>query len=182
MAYDRPVVGYGANCVNTLRLWAAAAPESFDFAEFSQGDFAGSVLANVAAESVTRVLYPDDSTEAGRTLRFVQQYFLVSCSLQDIMARLLRSKDVNWSTLPELVAVQMNDTHPALCVAELMRILLDQVNLPWEQAWDITVRTLAYTNHTLLPEALEKWPVGLLETIIPRQLEIIYEINRRFLG
>ena len=182
MAYDRPVVGYGANCVNTLRLWSAAAPESFDFAEFSQGDFAGSVLANVAAESVTRVLYPDDSTEAGRTLRFVQQYFLVSCSLQDIMARLLRSKDVNWSSLPELVAVQMNDTHPALCVAELMRILLDQVNLPWEQAWDITVRTLAYTNHTLLPEALEKWPVGLLEAVIPRQLEIIYEINRRFLG
>jgi starch phosphorylase len=181
MAYDRPVVGYGANCVNTLRLWAAAAPESFDFAEFSQGDFAGSVIKNVAAESVTRVLYPDDSTEAGRTLRFVQQYFLVSCSLQDIMARLLKSPNVNWSSLPDLVAVQMNDTHPALCVAELMRILLDQAHLPWDQAWDITLRTLAYTNHTLLPEALEKWPVGLFETLIPRQLEIIYEINRRFL-
>ncbi len=181
MAYDRPVVGYGANCVNTLRLWRAAAPESFDFAEFSQGDFAGSVINNVAAESVTRVLYPDDSTEAGRTLRFVQQYFLVSCSLQDIMARLLKSRDVNWSKLPDLVAVQMNDTHPALCVAELMRILLDQARLPWEQAWDITLRTLAYTNHTLLPEALEKWPVSLFETLIPRQLELIYEINRRFL-
>ena len=181
MAYDRPVVGYGANCVNTLRLWAATAPESFDFAEFSQGDFAGSVIANVAAESVTRVLYPDDSTEAGRSLRFVQQYFLVSCSLQDIMARFLKSKNVDWSLLPDLVAVQMNDTHPALCVAELMRILLDQAHLPWEQAWDITLRTLAYTNHTLLPEALEKWPVTLLEALIPRQLEIIYEINKRFL-
>jgi glycogen phosphorylase len=181
MAYDRPVVGYGANCVNTLRLWAAAAPESFDFAEFSHGDFAGSVIANVAAESITRVLYPDDSTEAGRTLRFLQQYFLVSCSLQDIMARLLKSRDVNWSSLPELVAVQMNDTHPALCVPELMRILLDQTHLPWDQAWDITLRTLAYTNHTLLPEALEKWPVSLFEAFIPRQLEIVYEINRRFL-
>jgi starch phosphorylase len=181
MAYDRPVVGYGANCINTLRLWAAAAPESFDFAEFSQGDFAGSVIANVAAESVTRVLYPDDSTEAGRTLRFVQQYFLVSCSLQDIMARFLKSKDVNWSALPDMVAIQMNDTHPSLCVAELMRILLDHVRLPWEQAWDITLRTLAYTNHTLLPEALEKWPVTLLEAIVPRQLEVIYEVNRRFL-
>ncbi len=181
MAYDRPVVGYGANCVNTLRLWAAAAPESFDFAEFSQGDFAGSVINNVAAESITRVLYPDDSTEAGRTLRFLQQYFLVSCSLQDIMARLLKSKDVNWLSLPDLVAVQMNDTHPALCVPELMRILLDQAHLPWEQAWDITLRTLAYTNHTLLPEALEQWPVSLFEVLIPRQLEIIYEINKRFL-
>jgi glycogen phosphorylase len=181
MAYDRPVVGYGANCINTLRLWAATAPESFDFAEFSHGDFAGAVIDNVAAESVTRVLYPDDSTEAGRTLRFVQQYFLVSCSLQDIVARFTRSNDVDWSTLADRVAVQMNDTHPALCVAELMRILLDQAGLPWDQAWDITLRTLAYTNHTLLPEALEKWPVSLFEALIPRQLEIIYEINRRFL-
>ena len=181
LAYDRPVVGYGAKCINTLRLWAAAAPESFDLAEFSHGDFAGAVIDNVAAESVTRVLYPDDSTEAGRTLRFLQQYFLVSCSLQDIVARFTRGQSPNWSTLPERVAVQMNDTHPALCVAELMRILLDQVHLPWDEAWDITLRTLAYTNHTLLPEALEKWPVALFETLIPRQLEIIYEINRRFL-
>jgi glycogen phosphorylase len=181
MAYDRPVVGYGANCINTLRLWAAAAPESFDFAEFSHGDFAGAVIENVAAESVTRVLYPDDSTEAGRTLRFVQQYFMVSCSLQDIIARFSRSGDVNWSSLPERVAVQMNDTHPALCVAELMRILLDHAGLSWDEAWEITLRTLAYTNHTLLPEALEKWPVGLFEILIPRHLEIVYEINRRFL-
>jgi glycogen phosphorylase len=181
MAYDRPVVGYGANCVNTLRLWAAAAPHSFDFGEFSHGDFAGAVMNNVAAESITRVLYPDDSTEAGRTLRFLQQYFMVSCSLQDIVARFCRSGEDDWSRLPQRVAVQMNDTHPALCVAELMRILLDQARLPWETAWDITLRTLAYTNHTLLPEALEKWPVALFETLIPRQLEIIYEINRRFL-
>jgi starch phosphorylase len=181
MAYDRPVVGYGANCINTLRLWAAAAPQSFDFAEFSQGDFAGAVIDNVAAESVTRVLYPDDSTEAGRALRFLQQYFLVSCSLQDICARFLRNGNMDWARLPDRVAVQMNDTHPALCVAELMRILLDQSHLPWDQAWDITQRTLAYTNHTLLPEALEKWPVDLFEALIPRQLEIIYEINRRFL-
>jgi starch phosphorylase len=180
IAYDRPVVGYGAHCINTLRLWAAAAPESFDFAEFSQGDFAGAVLQNVAAESLTRVLYPDDSTEAGRALRFLQQYFMVSCSLQDIIAR-FRENDPDWASLPDRVAIQMNDTHPALAVAELMRILLDQARLPWDQAWDITVRTLAYTNHTLLPEALERWPIELFEVLIPRQLEIVYEVNRRFL-
>src|SRR6202020_659495 len=180
MAYDRPVVGYGAKCINTLRLWAAAAPESFDFAEVSHGDFAGAVIDNVAAESVTRVLYPDDSTDAGRTLRFLRQYFLVSCSLQDIVAR-FRENDTDWSTLPDRVAIQMNDTQPALSVAELMRILLDQAGLGWDEAWNITLHTLAYTNHTLLPEALEKWPVPLFEMLIPRQLEIIYEINRRFL-
>jgi len=180
IAYDRPVVGYGANCINTLRLWAAAAPESFDFAEFSHGDFAGAVMQNVAAESLTRVLYPDDSTESGRALRFLQQYFMVSCSLQDIIAR-FRKRDVNWSALPDRVAIQMNDTHPALAVAELMRILLDEAKLPWDQAWDITLRTLAYTNHTLLPEALERWPIELFEVLIPRHLEIVYEINRRFL-
>ena len=181
MAYDRPVVGYGANCVNTLRLWAATAAHSFDLSEFSHGDFAGAVIENVAAESVTRVLYPDDSTEAGRVLRFLQQYFLVSCSLQDICARFLMTGSASWSSFPERVALQMNDTHPALSVAELMRILLDQARMGWDQAWDITQRTLAYTNHTLLPEALERWPVDLFETLIPRHLEIIYEINRRFL-
>lgn len=181
IAYDRPVVGYGAHCVNTLRLWAAAAPRSFDFAEFSQGDFAGAVIENVAAESVTRVLYPDDSTAAGRALRFLQQYFMVSCSMQDIVSRFLKKGEARWSAFPHRVAIQMNDTHPALCVAELMRILLDQARLSWEEAWDITQRTLAYTNHTLLPEALEQWPVDLFETLVPRQLEIVYEINRRFL-
>ncbi len=180
IAFDRPVVGYGALCINTLRLWAAAAPDQFDFAEFSQGDFAGAVIQNVAAESLTRVLYPDDSTEAGRALRFLQQYFMVSCSLQDIITRFRRTNS-NWSALPDRVAIQLNDTHPALAVAELMRILLDQALLPWDQAWDITLRTLAYTNHTLLPEALERWPVELFELLIPRHLELVYEINRRFL-
>jgi glycogen phosphorylase len=180
IAYDRPVVGYGAHCINTLRLWAAAAPDSFDFAEFSQGDFAGAVLQNVAAESLTRVLYPDDSTTAGRALRFLQQYFMVSCSLQDIVARFSKG-NTDWSLLPSRAAIQMNDTHPALAVAELMRILLDRAYLSWEKAWDLTLRTLAYTNHTLLPEALERWPVEFFELFIPRHLEIIYEINHRFL-
>jgi starch phosphorylase len=181
VAYDRPVIGYGAACSNTLRLWAAAAPASFDFAEFSHGDFVGAVIENVEAESLTRVLYPDDSTEAGRTLRFLQQYFMVSCSLQDIVNRFRGREGNSWSALPDHAAIQLNDTHPALAVAELMRILLDQANLGWDEAWDITVRTLAYTNHTLLPEALERWPIELFEMLIPRHLEIIYEINRRFL-
>ena len=167
IAYDRPVVGYGARCVNTLRLWAAAAPKSFDFAEFSHGDFVGAVIGNVAAESFTRVLYPDDSTEAGRTLRFLQEYFMVSCSLQDILSRYQKGDGGSWSSLPDQVAIQLNDTHPALAVAELMRILLDEAHLGWDEAWDLTVRTLAYTNHTLLPEALEKWPVELFELLVP---------------
>jgi len=181
VAYDRPVVGYGAGCSNTLRLWAAAAPASFDFGEFSHGDFVGAVIENVEAESLTRVLYPDDSTEAGRTLRFLQQYFMVSCLLQDIIDRFHITERNEWSTLPDRVAIQLNDTHPAIAVAELMRILLDEARLGWDEAWDLTKRTLAYTNHTLLPEALEKWPIELFETLIPRHLEIIYEINRRFL-
>jgi len=181
IAYDRPVVGYGSGCINTLRLWAAAAPDSFDFAEFGHGDFVGAVLKKVAAESLTRVLYPDDSTEAGRTLRFLQEYFLVCCSLNDIIARFRKTQHKDWHTLPDKVAIQLNDTHPSLAVAELMRILLDQARLDWDRAWDLTVRTLAYTNHTLLPEALEKWPVDLFEHYLPRHLEIIYEVNRRFL-
>jgi starch phosphorylase len=181
MAFDRPIAGYGAHCVNTLRLWAAATAESFDFAEFSHGDFVGAVIRNVAAESVTRVLYPDDSTAAGRTLRFLQQYFMVSCSLQDIVHRFEQANGSHWNALPNHVAIQLNDTHPAIAVAELMRILLDRAHLNWDEAWDVTVRTLAYTNHTLLPEALESWPVELFERLVPRHLEIIYEINRRFL-
>ena len=181
VAHDRPIVGYGGQCVNTLRLWAATAPQTFDFAEFSHGDFVGAVIGNVAAESLTRVLYPDDSTEAGRTLRFLQEYFLVSCSLQDILSRFRKREGNSWAALPEHVAIQLNDTHPALAVAELMRILLDQESLDWDSAWTITVDTLAYTNHTLLPEALEKWPVDLFERLVPRLLAIIYEINHRFL-
>src|SRR5262249_40959324 len=150
VAYDRPVVGYGGECINTLRLWAAAAPNTFDFAEFSHGGFAGAGNQNVAAESLTRVLYPDDSTEAGRVLRFMQQYFMVSCSLQDIVERFQRQNGAEWERFPDKVAIQMNDTHPALSVAELMRLLLDQAHLSWAAAWDITVPTLTYTNNTLL--------------------------------
>ncbi len=179
--YDRPVVGYGGKTINTLRLWRAATPNVFGFGEFSGGDFFGAVGDRVLAESVTRVLYPDDSTARGRSLRFLQEYFLVRCSLADIVAR-FRKRGNEWAALPEKVAIQLNDTHPAMAVPELMRILLDEAGLGWDEAWDVTVRTLAYTNHTLLPEALEKWPVELFEALLPRHLEIVYEINRRFLG
>ena len=179
--FDRPIVGYGGKTVNTLRLWAAASSDYFDFQKFSSGDFVGALAETLAAESLTRVLYPDDSTSMGKALRLAQQYFLVACSLQDLVRRFRRTNS-DWSTLPDKVAIQLNDTHPTLSVPELMRILLDEVHLQWEQAWDITQRTLAYTNHTLLPEALEKWPVEWFEVMMPRQLEIIYEINRRFLG
>jgi starch phosphorylase len=179
--YDRPVVGHGGRAINTLRLWSAASPEFFDFGEFSTGDFVGAIVNRVLAETVTRVLYPDDSTVAGQALRFVQEYFLVCCSLGDIVARFRRTND-DWQLLPDKVAIQLNDTHPAMAVAELMRILLDHAKLGWDEAWDLTVRTLAYTNHTLLPEALEKWPVRFFELVCPRLLEIVYEINRRFLN
>jgi glycogen phosphorylase len=178
--YDRPVVGYGGKTINTLRLWAAAAPDFFDFQEFSHGDFVGAVAETLAAENLTRVLYPDDSTCLGQGLRFVQEYFLVACSLADLVRRFRRS-NADWNTLPEKVAIQLNDTHPTMAVPELMRILLDDAHLGWEQAWDLTERTLAYTNHTLLPEALERWPVAWFEMLLPRHLEIIYEINRRLL-
>lgn len=178
--HDRPVVGYGGRSINTLRLWRAASPDFFDFGEFSSGDFVGAMQNRVMAETVTRVLYPDDSTLEGQALRFAQEYFLVCCSLADIVARFRRTND-DWRLLADKVAIQLNDTHPAMAVAELMRILLDQAKLGWGEAWDLTVRTLAYTNHTLLPEALEKWPVRFFELICPRLLEIVYEINRRFL-
>jgi starch phosphorylase len=178
--YDRPIVGYGGKCINTLRLWGASSPDFFDLDEFNRGDFFGSVHERVAAEALTRVLYPDDSTRTGKGLRLVQEYFLVACSLADIIHR-FRKHNNDWRTLPDKVAIQLNDTHPALAVSELMRILLDQAKLSWDEAWSLTTRTLAYTNHTLLPEALEKWQVRLFEWFLPRQLEIIYEINRRFL-
>jgi len=180
MPFDRPVVGYGGKNINTLRLWAAAAPDYFDFREFSSGDFVAALAQTLSAESLTRVLYPDDSTTMGKALRFVQEYFLVACSLSDLLRRFRRDNS-DWNSLPEKVAIQLNDTHPTLSVPELMRILLDEAQLGWDQAWDITNRTLAYTNHTLLPEALEKWPVAWFETMLPRHLEIIYEINRRLL-
>ena len=178
--FDRPVVGYGGKTINTLRLWAAAAHESFDFQEFSGGDFVAALAETLSAESLTRVLYPDDSTSMGQGLRFVQEYFLVACSLADLVRR-FRLGNADWSRLPEQVAVQLNDTHPSMAIPELMRILLDEAHLGWDEAWDITQRTLAYTNHTLLPEALEKWPVAWFELLSPRLLEIIHEINRRLL-
>src|SRR5580692_744976 len=178
--YDRPVAGYGGKNINTLRLWGAAAADYFDFREFSSGDFVAALAETLEAESLTRVLYPDDSTAKGRGLRFVQEYFLVACSLGDLL-RQFRRENSDWNSLPEKVAIQLNDTHPTLAVPELMRILMDDEHLGWDQAWNITNKTLAYTNHTLLPEALEKWPVAWFEKIVPRHLEIIYEINRRLL-
>jgi starch phosphorylase len=178
--HDRPVVGYGGRTVNTLRLWKSASSDVFDYGQFCTGDYVGSVADEILAETVTRVLYPDDSTARGRSLRFIQEFFLVRCSLADIVRR-FRRRGNDWARLPDKVAIQLNDTHPAIAVAELMRILLDEAGLGWDESWDITVRTLAYTNHTLLPEALEAWPVELFERLVPRHLEIVYEINRRFL-
>ena len=179
--YDRPVVGYGGNTINTLRLWAAAACNSFDFQEFSSGDFASALAETLAAESLTRVLYPDDSTSKGQGLRFVQEYFLVACSLADLVRR-FRKTNTDWSVFADKVAIQLNDTHPAMAVPELLRILLDEAHLEWDQAWKLTQKALAYTNHTLLPEALERWPLEWFDTMLPRQLEIILEINRRLLN
>jgi len=178
--FDRPVVGYGGKTINTLRLWAAAAHDYFNFQEFSSGDFVGALAETLEAESLTRVLYPDDSTSQGQGLRFMQEYFLVACSLADLVRR-FQASNTDWSALPGKVAIQLNDTHPALAVPELMRILLDEAHLGWDEAWDLTQKTLGYTNHTLLPEALEKWPLAWFEIMLPRQLQIILEINRRFL-
>ena len=179
--YDRPIVGYGGKTINTLRLWAAAASNYFDFQEFSSGAFAEALAGTLGAEALTCVLYPDDSTSKGQSLRFLQEYFLVACSLADLVRR-YRHNNADWAGLADKVAIQLNDTHPALAVPELMRILLDEAHLGWDQAWELTQRVLAYTNHTLLPEALERWPLQLFATMIPRQLEIIFEINRRLLA
>lgn len=175
--YDRPIVGYGGRTINTLRLWAAGTPDAFDLQAFSAGSFVSALARRLAADSITRVLYPDDSTALGLGLRFAQEYFLVACSLADLVRR-FRRHNADWSTLPDKVAIQLNDTHPSLAVPELMRILLDEAGLRWDQAWDITKRTLAYTNHTLLPEALEKWPLRWFELMLPRHMEIILDINQ----
>ncbi len=179
MPYDTPVAGYGSQNVNTLRLWSARSGEEFDLADFSEGDYAAAVEQKVLAENLTKVLYPDDRVFAGKELRLRQQYFLVACTLQDILRRHRNDKNP-LAALPAKVAIQMNDTHPSLAVAELMRLLVDVERLPWDTAWEITTASLAYTNHTLLPEALEQWPVELFERLLPRHLQIIYEINRRF--
>lgn len=178
--YDRPIVGYGGRTINTLRLWAAGTPDVFDLQAFSTGAFVTALARQLAADSITRVLYPDDSTTLGQGLRFVQEYFLVACSLADLVRR-FRRHNADWNALPGKAAIQLNDTHPSLAVPELMRILLDEAGLGWDLAWDITRRTLAYTNHTLLPEALEKWPLRWFELMLPRHLEIILAINQRLI-
>ncbi|HEY9665049.1 MAG TPA: glycogen/starch/alpha-glucan phosphorylase [Allocoleopsis sp.] len=179
--YDTPVPGYGCNTVNTLRLWSARAGQDFDFHVFNAGDYTQAVAAKTYSENISKVLYPNDQTPQGKELRLQQQYFFVSCSLQDIIRLYLRKHD-SFDEFPDKVTIQLNDTHPAVGVAELMRLLIDEHKLEWNKAWDITRRTFAYTNHTLLSEALEKWPVSLFGRLLPRHLEIIYEINHSFLS
>ena len=178
--YDTPILGFRCSTANTLRLWRAEAPESFDFAVFNRGDYYGAVRQKVASENLSKVLYPNDEQLAGKELRLEQQYFFVSCSLQD-MLRILKVQHIPVTRFHEKFAAQLNDTHPSIGVAELMRLLVDEHHMEWADAWDITTRTFSYTNHTLLPEALECWPLAVLARILPRHLEIIFEINARFL-
>ena len=178
--YDTAILGYRVNTANTLRLWRAEAPESFDFEVFNRGDYYGAVNQKVVSENLSKVLYPNDEAVKGKELRLEQQYFFVSCSLKDMM-RILRVQQIPLSRFHEKFAVQLNDTHPAIAVAELMRLLVDENAIDWEAAWAITSRTFAYTNHTLLPEALERWSLPVFGKILPRHLEIVYEINARFL-
>ena len=175
-----PRPGYGTNTVNILRLWRARATEEFDFQLFDVGDYSRAVEEKVRSETISKVLYPNDANPKGKQLRLQQQYFFVACSLSDIVRR-FQIKNRDFSLFPNKVAIQLNDTHPVVAIPELMRLLVDLHKLDWDQAWDVTRRTFAYTCHTLLPEALEKWPVSLFGTLLPRHLEIIYEINRRFL-
>ena len=177
--YDLPIVGYN-HAVNTLRLWSARALDEFDLADFNQGSYVAAVEAKVLSENLTKVLYPNDNTMAGKELRLKQQYFFVACSLKDILRRFRQNND-SWDLLPQKAFIHLNETHPALVIPELMRILVDEEGLEWDHAWDITRSSTGYTNHTILPEALEKWPVHMMESLLPRHLQIIYEINGRFL-
>jgi starch phosphorylase len=177
---DMPVAGYGGATVNFLRLFTARASEDFDIEIFNRGDYIRAVEQKIASENISRVLYPSDSVLSGKELRLTQEYFLVACALRDILRQYSTTRS-GFSDLPAKVAVQMNDTHPSLCVAELMRLLVDEHQLDWDQAWELTVATLGYTNHTLLPEALEKWPISLMERVLPRHMEIIFGINHQFL-
>lgn len=180
VAYDTPIPGYDNGIVNNLRLWKAESDTAIDLQSFNQGQYIDAVRDNQLEQNITRVLYPNDKMFVGQELRLKQEYFLVSASMQDIIRRFKNQTD-DWTKLPEKVAIQCNDTHPNLAIPELMRVLLDDVGMTWEKAWDITVNTMAYTNHTLLPEALEKWPVSLVRSLLPRHLNIIFEINRRFM-
>ena len=178
--YDIPVPGYGTETVNFLRLWESRASEEFDFEAFNRGGYEEAVREKNHSETISKVLYPNDKTESGKELRLLQQYFFVACSLKDIIRRFRRTND-DWEDFPEKVAIQLNDTHPAIAVVELQRILHDEYGIAWEKAWSIVIRTFAYTNHTLLPEALEKWSVGIFQKVVPRHLQIIFEINERFM-
>ncbi|MBN1501618.1 MAG: glycogen/starch/alpha-glucan phosphorylase [Spirochaetes bacterium] len=180
MAFDTPVPGYNNNTVNTMRLWGAKSSREFQFHHFNEGDYQKAIQDKAQSETISKVLYPNDNVSQGKELRLKQEYFLVSASLQDIMRRYKKDHQ-DMSKFHEKVAIQLNDTHPALAIPELMRILVDEEGLDWEKAWDTTTKTFGYTNHTVLPEALEKWSVGLLSKVLPRHLEIIYEINHRFL-
>jgi starch phosphorylase len=189
MPYDSPVPGYANNCVNTLRLWSARAPASFNLQFFNSGDYIQAVCDRNLAENISRVLYPNDNFFEGRELRLKQEYFLVAATLQDVVRRFKASKfgvresvRTSFDMFPQKVAIQLNDTHPSLAIPELMRLLLDVEKMPWDKAWDIVTKTCAYTNHTVLPEALERWPVHLMERLLPRHLQIIYEINSKFLA
>jgi starch phosphorylase len=179
--YDLPIPGYHNGTVNTLRLWRASAPEAFDLAEFNAGDYVAAVEANSHAENISRVLYPNDKSENGKELRLRQQYFLASASLQDIVRRWVAKHGADFRHFAAKNVMQLNDTHPTIAVAELMRMMMDDYGMGWEEAWEMTSKCMAYTNHTLLPEALEKWPVGLFKHLLPRLLDIIYEINARFM-
>jgi len=179
LPYDLPIVGY-RTAVNSLRLWSAKAVDEFDLADFNKGSYVEAVESKVLAENLTKVLYPNDNTMAGKELRLRQQYFFVACSLKDILRR-YRELNSGWDALPDKVFIHLNETHPALVIPELMRILIDLEGLDWDKAWDLTRRSTGYTNHTILPEALEKWPVSMMERLLPRHLQIIYEINGRFL-
>ena len=180
LPYDIPICGYGVGTVNFLRLWEARASQDFDYDVFNRGGYIEAVRDKAEAEKISKVLYPNDSAESGKELRLVQQYFFVSCSIQDIIRRWKNLND-DWDQFPDKAVIQLNDTHPAIAVAELMRLLVDEEGLGWDRSWEITRRVCNYTNHTLLPEALEKWSVPLFEKVLPRHLQIIFEINRRFL-
>ena len=180
MAYDTPIPGYATSTVNNMRLWAAKASRDFDLKYFNEGNYIKAVEDKNQSENLSKVLYPQDSTAMGRELRLKQQYFFVCASLQDILYRFSRFHE-GFDELPDKVAIQLNDTHPAIAIPELMRILVDVHHLDWDKAWDLTTRTFAYTNHTLMAEALETWPVAMFEQMLPRHLQIIYEINQRFL-
>ncbi|MFC2821321.1 MAG: glycogen/starch/alpha-glucan phosphorylase [Sphaerochaeta sp.] len=180
MAYDMPIIGYGGKTVNTLRLWSAKAVEDFSFEEFNGGDYTKAVRQKVTAENISQVLYPNDTQYLGKVLRLKQQYFFVACSLADIVRRFRRYSG-NWNEFPNFAAIQLNDTHPSIAIAELMRILIDQEGLDWDTAWEITRLCMGYTNHTLMPEALEKWPVPMMSELLPRHMQIIFEINARFI-